>query len=108
MTLADLYDSIDWSETEEALSRWKTLAPQSSTDEPEESFTRNFRIQLLLYALPSEIVGDQPDSTPEIQQTARFALKSAGVWESIVDTLLAHKLLTPADSDASDQLTLSL
>jgi hypothetical protein len=106
MSLTDLYKALDWTSVDETFHRWKSYAPGVSEDVPEEDFVRSFRLRLLMYALPTEIVGKQPDWTPEIQHSARWALKAAGVWDQAVDWLVSQKLLGPLDKERASQLSL--
>ena len=59
-TLEDLYQALDWSGSDESLEAWKKEHPE--VEETQESgFARNWRLTLLLYALPKEITGDQAE-----------------------------------------------
>ena len=107
MTLAELYSFIDWSETEQTLARWKTLAMPSIGVETPEDFQTRFRYALLLYALPTEIVGEQEGWSIERQQSARYALGAAGVWNQVVDYLIERGLLGPLEAEEASHLTLS-
>ena len=107
MTLADLYTSLDWSGTGTALTRWATHVTHSE-HEPVTDFAPRLRQALLLYALPQELVGPQPDWTPERQQAARAALATAGVWDQVVDWLVTHQLIGPSIADDATHLVLPL
>jgi hypothetical protein len=105
MTLADLYNSIDWSSAEEALTKWQIEHKQETRGNPE--FAKDFREGLVAYSLPPEIVGDLPDWTDDRQRTARVALKYAGVWDQICDRLVEYGLLGTIDRKAKEQLTMN-
>jgi hypothetical protein len=94
MTLADLYDTIDWSDTEEALESWKSKSMDKMPEESYDDFSRKWRCTLIAYALPTEVTETAPPGwTPERQAHARQALSMAGVWDKIVDMLITHGLL---------------
>jgi|3_EtaG_2_1085321.scaffolds.fasta_scaffold01425_5 hypothetical protein len=92
MTLADLYNSIDWSGSEKTLKEWQAKNDTDWKADPE--FARNWRLTLLLYSLPQQIVGDQAEEwSKEKAESARAALVHAGVWEQVVDYLIRNNLL---------------
>mgnify|MGYP003625631959 CR=1 FL=1 len=92
-TLEDLYQALDWSGSDESLEAWKKEHPE--VEETQESgFARNWRLTLLLYALPKEITGDQAeDWSEEKQESARGALHHAGVWPQVCDWLIQNDLI---------------
>jgi hypothetical protein len=91
MDIGELYDALDWSQARESLDKWmqEHLPDQAEAQEEEfdAPFMRQGRCWEIAYALPSEIVGQLPDWTPEIQVSARRALYLAGVWGQICDYL---------------------
>jgi hypothetical protein len=94
MTLSDLYNALDWANTDGVLEEWQQRhAPEEEKENPDPEFMRNFRCTLLSYALPAEIVGPQPDFNSERQQAARWALNAAGVWQQVLDYLVRNQLL---------------
>ena len=107
MTLLDLFDSLDWSNAEANLKRWET--ENNPSDTPDPQFNTRFRQTLLRYALPIEIVGKMPEWTTEKQKSARWALKSAGVWDQVVDILIKKGLLEapPEPLEDPNQLTMT-
>lgn len=92
LTLSDLYNSLDWIGLK--------------TGGQYLFGSRKFRETLLAYALPTQIVGELHGQSPERQHEARVALKAAGVWDQVVDWMIAQHLLGPEDPDA--QLTFQL
>ena len=110
ISLIDLYNDIDWTDTEEELARWRNNTPSLFIDKtPTDDFKFQYRCTLLAYALPEEVVVEKlPDWTLEKQQTARWLLQMAGVWNHVTEWLLQHKLIGPAPIDESEQTTLDL
>ena len=110
ISLIDLYNDIDWTDAEQELSRWRDHAPSMPINKtPTEDFKLQYRCTLLAYALPEEVVVDKlPDWTLEKQQTARWLLQMAGVWNHVAEWLLQHKLIGPAPTDESEQTTFDL
>ena len=108
LTVMDLYNAIDWSGTTEVLDNWKKDFPDDVLLEEEHntSFLDNFRQTLLAYSLPTEIVGELPEGTEEKMQSARWALHAAGVWQFVVDWLIAQGLLGAVEQDRLNQLDL--
>ena len=102
-SLLDLYNSIDWSTSKEALSAWGKSSPNLPNN---EDSNRLLRLSLLVYALPPDIVGPQPYWTLERNQHARYLLHLAGVWSAVVDWLITRKLIGPTPEDTSTQLSL--
>ncbi len=96
MTLSDLYDTLDWSGSEVALENWQAKNETDWKADPE--FAKNWRLTLLLYALPQQITGDQAeDWSKERAESARSALHNAGVWQQVVDYLVRNDLLDPVE-----------
>jgi hypothetical protein len=94
MTLTQLYDTIDWSGTEEALEEWKSKAVKRLPEDSYEEFAKRWRCTLIAYALPVELHGQPLEGWNEDRMhAARQALGMAGVWDKIVDTLIVHGLL---------------
>ena len=108
LTVMDLYNAIDWSGTTEVLSNWKKDYPEDILlkEEDNTSFLDNFRQTLLAYALPKEIVGELPEGNEEKMQSARWALHAAGVWQFVVDWLIAQDLLGVVRQEQLNQLDL--
>ena len=107
MTLLDLFAAIDWEGTDDALSAWKTENPDADATLPADEFHDRWRQVLLVYALPQDIVGEQPDWSSERAQAARWALNAAGVWTQVIAWLASHGYLTTdVDISVSSQLDL--
>ena len=110
ISLIDLYNDIDWTDAEQELDRWKDHAPFMSINKtPTDDFKLKYRCTLLSYALPKEVIVDNlSDWTLEKQQTARWLLQMAGVWNHVTEWLLQHKLIGPAPTDEREQTTFDL
>ncbi len=93
LTLETLYNALDWSSAEKQLEKWTKEHPESeSKNDP--AFKRNWRMTLLLYALPKEITGEHATEwTKEKQDSAKAALSQAGVWEQVCDWLIQHDVI---------------
>lgn len=100
MTLKDLYDSIDWSESEEAYLKWAKGKEVADEDIPE--FKAAWRTSLLMSALPKEMLPEkiQKDWTLERQQEARWMLNAAGAWPQVVKFLRANDMIGDSDAEA--------
>ncbi len=72
--------------------RIEDLAAQLDWKEASDLRTR-YRMALLAYALPEEIVGKIPGWTPKRQEDARQCLVVEGVWDQVVDILVEKGLM---------------
>ena len=107
LTLQSLFDSLDFSGSEAEMEKWKKQAEPEEQEDPQ--FARNWRLTLLLYALPEEITGGEAlEWTLERSKAARYTLHCAGVWPQVVDWLVRNDLMVAAEMDESMQLQLPL
>jgi len=102
MTLAELYDSIDWSGTEAAYDKW--AKGREVEEEVPGAFKESWRTTLLLFSLPREMLPFEygKEWTEERKAEARYLLHSAGVWPQVTKWLVENNLIEEkkdADTD---------
>jgi hypothetical protein len=109
LNIGELYDSLEWT-SDDALNKWlhRNLPEQVEWAEKERGseYNRVGRCWMLAYALPTEIAGDLPEFSEEVQQDARRTLQMAGVWGQVCDYLVENDYLDAPKNIEVKQLAL--